>query len=318
MERIAKLALKGLNAYLLKRTAIRFFGKNSHKGEKHRMIVLDNEIQLDPGDVEQRYFIEQCIREPENIFIYKALAKSGLCDTFVDVGANFGHVASTVYPAYKKLTLIEANPNAAAQLRSLFRNKEKVQIENIALVDSAEIEEVTLSVPSNSSGLATIRASADHDSTATKYKCRASTLDKVLAGKANRSTYIKIDVEGAEEQVLRGGQELIEQHKPIVGFEALSKDVARRCCSLFPQHVFYFARFDFLNASGALTKSVRGVIRAALFGGSIEVLKFTDIDSVPFDNYTQIIAVSMDRQKAFEEALRSEVGAIQGGLSLNE
>lgn len=316
MQRIAKLPLKGLNAYLYKRTAIRFFGSKSKAGNQHRTVILDNEVTLDRRDVEQRYFIEKCIREPENIFIYNALAKSGLCDTFVDVGANFGHVASTIYPAYKKLILIEANPLAAAFLNALFKGKTKVQIENIALVDSPAIQKVTLSVPSSSSGLATI-GTVDSNESSTKYDCKASTLDKVLTGVANASTYIKIDVEGAEEQVLRGGQNLINEYKPIVGFEALSKETALRCCALFHNHAFYFARFDFLNASGALTQSLAGVARAALFGGSIELFKTADIATVPLENFTQIIAVDKDRQSAFEEAMQREVKLMGKGLALN-
>ena len=109
------------------------------------------------------------------------------------------------------------------------------------------------------------------------YQCQAATLDHVIRS-VHDPMYIKIDVEGVEEQVLKGGLEKIKSLDSIIGFEALSKEVAVKCCALFTEHDFYFARFDFMNRSGALTRSWAGVAGALLLGGTIGVYRFVDIE----------------------------------------
>lgn len=315
MHKIASLELTGLRSYLFKRIMIRYVGHSLAGRPSNTRSVLGNKVTFDDHDIEQRYFLENCVREPENIFLYNALAASGLCSTFVDVGANFGQVASEVFPSYDRLLLVEANPKAAAFLSGLFNGHDKVQIKNVALVDSDLVKQVTLLVPDNSSGTATIQADSSASVKGAAYQCQAATLDRVIC-EAGDPMYIKIDVEGVEEQVLRGGLQKIKSLDSIIGFEALSKEVAVRCCALFTAHDFYFARFDFMNRSGALTKSWAGVAGALLLGGNIGVYKFAHIDEVELDNFTQIIAVPRGLSSKFETAIGTYLDRTGGKVKL--
>ena len=53
--------------------------------------------------------------------------------------------------------------------------------------------------------------------------CRLTTLNKFGAEAGKVPDFIKCDVEGAELFVFKGGQEVIERHKPIIFTEMLRK-----------------------------------------------------------------------------------------------
>jgi FkbM family methyltransferase len=55
-------------------------------------------------------------------------------------------------------------------------------------------------------------------------------LDDVLAGLPHRINHIKIDVEGAELEVLEGGRQLIEKHRPTLFLSTHGACVHRDCC----------------------------------------------------------------------------------------
>ncbi len=63
-------------------------------------------------------------------------------------------------------------------------------------------------------------SSLSHDSAATPVPVTVGTLDESLA-EQGRIDLIKIDVEGSELEVLRGGRRILERHRPIVYFEFL-------------------------------------------------------------------------------------------------
>ncbi len=312
------LPTSGVRKYLLARASMRlprrrFAARNNAKVER-----LGKWLSIDRRDLEQAYFEADCVREPENIFLFRAIAKHGLCRRFVDIGANYGHIALKVLPYFEKLTLVDANPNAISFLRRLFADEPKVEIHHFAVVESDQRKAVTLVVPNESSGLARIdNAKQDADGTAVSFECPATTLDLLLEPMGDQSIYIKVDVEGFEVQVLEGGSSLRSSPSVIVGFEAWSRVAAEQCCALFPEHIFYFARLDFVDRSGALTNSWLGLVRAALFGGTISVHRFKSPDEVPYDHFSQIIAVPIALQSRFEEAILAERESLRGVLDLH-
>ena len=320
MKEVISISLSGLSGYLTNRAYMRTVQRIVPKKRYTDINLLGNLMNIDRHDLEQMYLETDCVREPENIFMYRALANSGLCTSFIDIGANYGHVASKIYQYYKKVVLIDANPNAATFLRKMFSNQKHVDIKHCALVGDPAIETVTLLVPEASSGLAHLSTSknAFHTTDEQSFECEATTLDNMLAGEAIDSAYVKIDVEGLEYSVIQGGGNSLKRNNVIVGFEALSHQVATECCSLFPDHTFFFGRFDFLTSSGALTKSVPGVLRSIVRGGNIVIYKFTDISEVPLENFSQIVAVPTATVDKFENALRLEHEKLSGKINLSK
>ncbi len=302
-KKIASFELDGLFPYLMKRVKLRLLDKKISSNRTVR--ILGQEVELDTIDLEQKYLAADCVREPENLIVYRAIATSGLVDTFVDIGANCGHVAASVINDYKNVLLFEPNPKLATLLRGIFKHVPNIVIKECAIVDDASVGTLSLTVPDQSSGLATLGStnlSEQHDKVHA-YSVRASTLASEIAGYSLNSAYIKIDVEGFEANIIQSASTLINMQRPIVGFEALSNSAAENCARLFEDYAYYCARFDFLDNHGALSKSAFGIMRALLFGGSIEILKLAQLQGNELNNFSQIYSVPKEKVAAFEDAV---------------
>ena len=315
MTELLRLQLRGFRKYLAQRAHVRSVPRWLPTRRYAEVQRLGKTLRIDRRDLEQIGFETDCIREPENIFIFRALAHQGLCKRFIDVGANYGHIALKVLPHYPDLLLVDANPNSVDFLRAMFADHKQVQVRHYAVVDDEAIKSVTLVVPLGRSGLAHVVGSVVPEGQVA-FQCPAITLDRLLADHIEAPTYIKIDVEGFESNVIRGGKDVTRNPNMIVGFEAWSRSAATECCKLFSERLFYFARFSFLNRSGAMTRSLSGLVSALLSGGTISVYRFTDISEVPFDHFSQVIAVPKPIQHQFEDAIRAEHSSMGGTLDL--
>lgn len=302
---LASFKLCGVFPYLVMRIRLRFFDKHIGASSSKHEFIFGQSVRLDLKDLEQKYLAADCVREPENLIVYRAIADSGLVDTFVDIGANCGHVAASIVNDYANVLLFEPNPKLAQLLREIFTTHTHIEIKECAVVDARSVGSLELIVPDNSSGLATLGGtdlSMQHDQVCT-YNVKASTLEAEIAGYSLINAYIKIDVEGFEANVIESAKDLINRERPIVGFEALSNKAALNCSRFFKDYDFYCARFDFLEHSGALSRSPWGMIKAVIFGANIEVLKLHDIEECGLDNFSQIFSVPREKTDAFEKSI---------------
>jgi hypothetical protein len=125
---------------------------------------------------------EQDIRSPHRYLTDKFRFEEG--EVLVDVGAAEGNFALSVVDIASKIILFEADKEWIEPLNATFEPwKDKVEIVNKFVSD------VT-------------------DSSNTK-------LDDFLYKKQNENTFLKIDVEGAESRLLKGGQETLSKLKPL-------------------------------------------------------------------------------------------------------
>ena len=249
------------------------------------------------------YLYKDCIREPENTILYKALAKYRVVDLFVDIGANCGHVACSIMEDFNKIVLIEPNPSLFKILKSIFANSKNVTLNECAIVSSPSLKTVTLSVPVTSSGLASIGDShLSLGSDCISYVVAASTLDHILINEPGRP-YIKIDVEGFEFEIIKSALGYIQNKRPIVGFEALTKERAIDCSELFTGYSFYCSRFNFMESGGALSRSFLKLFSFIFSGHSIQILKIDNISTVDITNYSQLIAVPNEITDRLEKAV---------------
>lgn len=304
-SKLANFKLSGLLSYLIIRTKLRFLDKANSGSTSKAVVIFGQTVTLDLMDLEQKYLAADCVREPENLIVYHAIADSGLVDTFIDIGANCGHVAASIMNDYAHVLLFEPNPKLALLLREIFKNQTHIVIRESAIVDEASVGSLTLTVPDESSGLATLGGtdlSKQHDQVHT-YNVKASTLAVEVEGFSMKNAYIKIDVEGFEANIIESAKDLINSQRPIVGFEALSNEAAMNCARLFNDYVFYCARFDFLENGGALSRSVLGMIKALIFGANIEVLKLYNLEKSNLDNFSQIYSVPREKAEEFEKSI---------------
>lgn len=155
-----------------------------------------------------------------NLFIIKNILKEDLI--FFDLGAHYGWFSlliSNLLPN-SKVYAFEPDPNV---LEILQKNKRtNIEIINKAVSD----KEGRLKFYSRtllSSGVSTLNIESENlvfkNIPYQEVEVESITLDNFCFKNNIFPDFIKIDVEGAEEMVLRGAQEILKNHSPIIAIE---------------------------------------------------------------------------------------------------
>jgi len=157
---------------------------------------------------------------------------------YVDVGANHGQSIESIllFRPSAEIVSFEANPNLANALIQRYRAQPGIQIRPIGLASTAG--EFTLYVPSYRGFVYDGLASLDRHSAETwinektvywfnpakvtieQVACKTETLDSQKL----RPSFIKIDVQGLEYEVVLGGIETIKACEPVLLLEDLHAD----------------------------------------------------------------------------------------------
>ena len=136
--------------------------------------------------------------------------------TFVDVGAHIGSIVSEVIrnQAAVRVVAIEAIPDKVERLRRKFPS---VECHGCAVGESTG--EAAFFVHSQHSGYSSLGRPGDHaEKSITEIRVPVRRLDDLVT--STDVDAIKIDVEGAELGVLRGGVGLLKKCRPTVMFES--------------------------------------------------------------------------------------------------
>ncbi|MGF1511650.1 MAG: FkbM family methyltransferase [Myxococcota bacterium] len=134
---------------------------------------------------------------------------------FIDIGAHIGSVVSEVRHHNKEARIIavEAVPEKAENLRRRFRN---VEVFSCALGESDG--EVPFFVNDKRSGYSSLKRRLEFQDELREVKVLMRRLDDVAP--SSEVDAIKIDVEGAELEVIRGGRQVLGGSRPTVLFES--------------------------------------------------------------------------------------------------
>ena len=139
----------------------------------------------------------------------------------LDIGANRGVFAYWMSKAFSAVEAFEPNPNLARALKlAAFRG---VSVHDVALSDTRGESE--LLIPAHRKGgldtpSAHLQVAGDDCAAAAKFTVKLARLDDFAFGDVD---FIKIDVEGFEEQVLSGGAETIAKWRPILLIELIDR-----------------------------------------------------------------------------------------------
>lgn len=151
--------------------------------------------------------------EPNTCDLVRDLARGGKCA--LDIGANVGMTTLLLSDLYTKVLSFEPTPSTFFLLESNIaeNNINNVEIFNVGLGDENISSKITYASGNRSGGFisSSIEASKGHEVEQVKL-VRGDTLKM-------KPDFIKIDVEGYELQVLRGLNETIQEHLPVVMFE---------------------------------------------------------------------------------------------------
>jgi FkbM family methyltransferase len=177
--------------------------------------------------------------------------------TTFDVGANFGYftllLGGLVGPAGKVLAC-EPNPVAAANLRRSVRLNGHVDRTTVveAALGASGAPEAVLFVPNEEPKNAHVISSpGDADPTLGAICCVMQTTLDQIAAELRRVDFIKVDAEGAEEQILIGMLDTLGRHKPclILEFNGFrSKDARALLCELMS----IYGTLQYLDFDGKL------------------------------------------------------------------
>jgi FkbM family methyltransferase len=197
------------------RLEVQFGGIGGHAPAETNIGGL--KIYLDPEDSAIGAFLQtNASYESDVSELIRSRLRQGDC--FVDVGASFGYftaLASSVVGPSGRVIAIEPGPQnqTLLLLNTRLNGAVDVEIHQAALSDEGGLLRY-----GRSGANGTISDWDEDPSHIGSYDIvRATTLDHILHG--DRVDMIKIDVEGAEGRVLRGAEDALRAHKPILVFE---------------------------------------------------------------------------------------------------
>ncbi len=184
----------------------------------------DQIVRFDPGTY-----------EPEIAYLIQSLV--GPEDTVIDVGANVGlHTVALAQAAHKgHVYAFEPVAEMAerASLNLALNGLENVNLFDCALGEETGEAEIIVNIAGDGmEGTSSILKTVHVEKRPGHYQPRTVSvrrLDDVIAEvkPKRRISFIKIDTEGFEPMVIRGGMETIRQHRPAMIVEAHSKRLAQ-------------------------------------------------------------------------------------------
>jgi FkbM family methyltransferase len=196
-----------------------------------KVLERDRKFFLDVTSGVDRAILNLGTFEGAIIDIIKAVCgNTGYTDRLVDIGANVGNHSVTLADMFKHIIAIEPNPVIFKVLEAniLRNNVRNVLCHNFGLAERASSATLVATSENHSlgkvKGRSTLGAGAfniDEGSFDIEHEIRLeSTADFFgqLSG-THAKTFIKIDVEGMEQEILGQLLQFIRAEEPIIGFE---------------------------------------------------------------------------------------------------
>ena len=156
--------------------------------------------------------------EPRMVKLYRSLA--GGSEVILDIGANIGCTALLSSDLSSNVYAFEPSPTTFAFLKKSISNsgRDNVFIQNIGLGSESGETTLTFSPSNRAGGFVSNQTQASVGHIVEKIVIRR--LDQVVGSlDLHRIDFIKLDVEGFEEHVLRGGRKTLKDFTPVVVLE---------------------------------------------------------------------------------------------------
>jgi FkbM family methyltransferase len=151
---------------------------------------------------------------------------------FVDVGAHAGRWTLPMARFFRRVVAIEPNLDA---YRVLTGNVKKAGLVNVYAFNiglSSEDGVKTLSELDGIPSRSTLYPEFSRWPVTKQTRVHMVRLDSWLSSSVGKISFIKIDVEGSEVEVLKGAQETLKKWRPRICVEAHSDRLYNGCCSL--------------------------------------------------------------------------------------
>lgn len=155
-------------------------------------------------------------------FLIKNLTKD---DVFYDIGANRGFYTFLAADLCKEVHTFEAVPKLAHIVTVNTRPEDTIVVNPVALSDTDGMIDFYLmdSTMTNTVNFSVAELLSSHDHNVSKKVTVPSlTIDTYVSTHA-KPTFLKIDIEGAEELAIKGGQSFFSSHSPVIAMEVWGK-----------------------------------------------------------------------------------------------
>lgn len=212
------------------------------------------------------FFLMKINKKPhENDFNALKMFRPNNEDVFLDIGSNRGEgILSMLVQTNLNNNIIGFEPNALIfdRLKKYFSKNNRVLVHNVGLSDKNE--ELVLYVPFYRKwmfdGLSSFRYEFANDWLKTrlwrydekKFKIKTFVCQLQKLDDFNLNPYfIKIDVQGFEKQVLKGGFNTIKTHRPILLIETID-DSAVKFLEQFDYKFYKFINGEIVDGKGRL------------------------------------------------------------------
>lgn len=222
--------------------------------------------------------------ELDQVFSFlKPLFPIFLSSSALDVGANIGNHTMYFSRYFKSITAFEPNTKTYELLKvncSVFRN---VEIRNYGLGEKAGSAKMTEDILN--AGGAGVSGQED-----VGVEIQIDVLDSLDTG-GTEISLIKLDVEGYEEQVLKGGLELIKRHQPVILLEQHESDFFNGSAPAL--EILRRSDYTFCWLKSGSERSIKALVAlenmAEVFFGRTHRIYCSD--NVPSGTYPMLIAL---------------------------
>lgn len=145
----------------------------------------------------------------------------------LDIGANVGQYSLLLSRVCERVFAFEPLPR---NLHFLHRTLEVNRVDNVTIVPCAVGEKLTLGAIRTAENSALATLDDDGAQPAAIMSC-----DEFVAQYGAVPSLIKVDVEGAEVNVLKGAAELLREHRPVVLLSTHSPKLESECIALMEE-----------------------------------------------------------------------------------
>lgn len=154
-------------------------------------------------------------------WVFPRLAPGGIC---LDIGANIGNHSVAFADQFEHVHAFEPNPKALDLLQVNAKLRPNITVHPIGLSDRTETLEGVQ--PAHNLGGTGVATASRREGTAVTLPLFP--LDEVAFDPGGaRIRFVKIDVEGFEEQVIRGAANTLREHRPVIGMEVNRKSITK-------------------------------------------------------------------------------------------
>ena len=155
------------------------------------------------------------------LFFFDALNENTKNWVFIDIGANIGNHSIYFADHVKEVHAFEPNTTVFRILKINSENKENINCYNYGFGDKEG--KYQLNIDQNNLGASFVDMDNKNKYKDDFQKSISINIDKLdnILGNFSQADLLKIDVEGFEENVIKGGKNFIKKFQPIILFEQL-------------------------------------------------------------------------------------------------